>query len=118
MRGEVVVFDKKPIWDDFLASSAGYAFIQQLQQQYPGVEIVLHKNSRVVNVLGSIVRRHQAKQEIVRRIVEIKSQKLWDIPLPGKVFGLFVSGELAKLQNSLGTENCYLDYVKRALSLR
>ncbi|KAG6328675.1 hypothetical protein ID866_10414, partial [Astraeus odoratus] len=118
IRGEAVMFDKKPIWDDFLISSAGYAFIQQLHRQYPGLEIQLHRSRRVVNVHGSIVRRHQAKQEIVRKIVEIRSQQLWDIPLPGKMLGLFVSEDLGKLQDNLGTENCYLNYVKRALIVR
>ncbi|KAI6150083.1 hypothetical protein EDD17DRAFT_1193430 [Pisolithus thermaeus] len=118
LRGDTVMFDKKPIWDDFLAGSAGLSFIQQLQGQYPGVEIQLRKQSRSVTVMGSIARRHLVKQEIVRKIVEIQSQQLWDIPLPGRTLGLFLSEDLTRLQETFSPENCYLNYTKRALVVR
>ncbi|KAI6021198.1 hypothetical protein EDC04DRAFT_3118055 [Pisolithus marmoratus] len=118
LRGDTVMFDKKPIWDDFLTSPAGLSFIQQLQTRYPGVEIQLRRQSRFVAVMGSITRRHLVKQEIVRKIVEVKSQQLWDIPLPGRALGLFLSEDLTRLQETFGPENCYLNYTKRALIVR
>lgn len=118
LRGDTVMFDKKPIWDDFLTGFAGHSFIQQLQEEYPGVQIQLRKQSRTVTVMGSITRRHPVKQKIVRKIVEIKSQQLWDIPLPGRTLGLFLSEDLTRLQETFSPENCYLNYTKRALVIR
>ncbi|KAL4073482.1 hypothetical protein J3A83DRAFT_4091205 [Scleroderma citrinum] len=117
-RGETVMFDKKPIWDDFLISSAGTSFLDRLQQQYPGVEIQLHRTRRVVTVLGSIMRRHAAKQEIIRKLVDVKSLQHWSIPFVGKSLGLFLSEDLLRLQENLGVDNCFFDFSKRSLVVR
>ena len=118
MRGETVMFDKKPIWDDFLVSTAGTSFLDWLHQQYPGLEIQLHRTRRVVTVLGSLARRHQAKQEIIRKLVDVKSLQQWHIPFTGKSLGLFLSEDLLRLQVNLGTGNCFFDFPKRSLVVR
>ncbi|KAI6142800.1 hypothetical protein BKA82DRAFT_532707 [Pisolithus tinctorius] len=118
LRGDTVMFNKKPIWDDFLTGPTGLSFIHQLQREYPGVEVQVRGSSRIVTVMGTITRRHLVKQEIVRKIVEVQSQLLWDIPLPGRTLGLFLSEDLTRLQETFGAENCYLHYGKRALIVR
>ena len=118
MRGETVMFDKKPIWDDFLISSAGTSFIDWLRQQYPGLDIQLHRTRRIVTVLGSLAIRHQAKQEIIRKLVDVKSLQQWDIPFTGKSLSLFLTEDLLKLQDNLGVANCFFDFTKRSLVVR
>lgn len=119
LHGETVTLDKKPLWDDFLIAEAGHTYIGQLQAQYPGVQIQVQTNRRVISLWGPIVMRHRARQDIVRKIVELKAQQFWKIPLSGKLLSLFCSAELSTLQGLLGSENnCILDVGERMLVVR
>lgn len=118
LHGEAVTFNKKPAWDDFLVAEAGRAYIAQVQAQYPGVEIQVQKTRRVVSLWGPVVMRHRARQDIVRKIVELKSQQFWKIPLSGKLLSVFRSAELTTLQELLGAENCIMDFGERVLVVR
>lgn len=118
LHGETVTLDKKPAWDDFLVANAGHTYIAQIQANYPGVQIQVQSNRRVISLWGPIVLRHRARQEIVRKIMELKAQQFWKIPLSGKLLGLFCSAELSTLQELLGAENCILDFGERVLVVR
>ncbi|KAG9311608.1 hypothetical protein JVU11DRAFT_7817 [Chiua virens] len=118
LHGETVTLEKKPLWDDFLIAPAGRAYIGQMQAQYPGVHIEVHLHSRTISLWGPMVMRHRARQEIVRKVVELKAQQLWKIPLSGKLFGIFHSTEFSTLRGLLGFDNCILDFGARVLVVR
>lgn len=118
LQGETVTLDKKPVWDDFLITEAGHTYIAQLQAQYPGIQIQVQNKRRVISLWGPIVMRHRARQDIVRKLVELKAQQFWKIPLTGKLLGIFCSAELSTLQELLGPDNCILDYGERTLVIR
>ncbi|KAF9220744.1 hypothetical protein BS17DRAFT_298861 [Gyrodon lividus] len=118
LNGETVTFDKKPAWDDFFRGPAGHAFIDQLHRQYPGIQIQVQGTRRVLSLWGPIVMRHRARHDIIRKVMDLKLQQFWHIPLAGKVLGVFVSADLTTLQDALGPGNCFLDYGKRSLIVR
>ena len=118
LHGETVTIEKKPLWDDFLIAKAGYNYIAQVQAQYPGVQIQIQGTRRVISLWGPIVMRHRARQDIVRKVMELKAQQFWQIPLSGKLLGIFYSAELSTLQELLGPENCILDIGERNLVVR
>lgn len=118
LHGETITLDKKPLWDDFLVAKAGLAYIAELQAQYPGIQIQVQNNRRVISLWGPIVMRHRARQDIVRKIMELKAQQFWKIPLSGKLLGIYCSAELSTLQGLLGVENCILDIGERVLVVR
>ncbi|KAH0834927.1 hypothetical protein J3R83DRAFT_10611 [Lanmaoa asiatica] len=118
LQGETVTLDKKPLWDDFLVAKAGHIYIDQLQAEYPGVQIQVQNTRRVISLWGPIVLRHRARQDIVRKVMELKAQQFWKIPLSGKLLSIFRSAELSTLQELLGAENCILDFGERILVVR
>ncbi|KAI9568708.1 hypothetical protein HD554DRAFT_706395 [Boletus coccyginus] len=118
LHGETVTLEKKPLWDDFLISQAGHVYIAQVQAQYPGVQVQVQNRRRVISLWGAIGMRHRARQDIVRKLMELKAQQFWKIPLAGKLLGYFCSAELSTLQGLLGLENCVLDIRQRALVVR
>ena len=118
LHGETVTLEKKPLWDDFLVANAGHAYVAQVHAQYPGVQIQVQNKRRVISLWGPIVMRHRARQDIVRKLMELKAQQFWKIPLTGKLLGVFCSAELSTLQGLLGPENCILDFGERALVVR
>ena len=118
LHGETILFEKKPLWDDFLIVKPGHAYIAQVQAQYPGVQIQVQKDRRAISLWGPIVMRHRARQDIVHKIMELKALQFWKIPLSGKLLGIFCSAELSTLQELLGPENCMLDFGERLLVIR
>ncbi|KAF8438837.1 hypothetical protein L210DRAFT_2229535 [Boletus edulis BED1] len=118
LHGETITLEKKPLWDDFLTATAGHAYIAEVQAQYPGIQIRVQHYRRVISLWGPIVVRHRARQDIVRKIMELKAQQFWRIPLSGKLLGIFCSAELCTLQGLLGPENCILDFGERVLVVR
>lgn len=118
LHGETVTLEKKPLWDDFLIANAGHAYIAQVQAQYPGVQIEVQNHRRVISLWGPIVMRHRARQDIVRKLMELKAQQLWKIPLTGKLLPTFCSAELPTLRGLLGPENCFLNIGERILVVR
>ncbi|KIJ63745.1 hypothetical protein HYDPIDRAFT_29094 [Hydnomerulius pinastri MD-312] len=118
LQGETVTLDKKPAWDDFFTNRAGFSFISQLHHQYRGIQIEVHGTRRVLSLWGPIVERRRARQDIIRKVVELKSQQFWHIPLAGKLLGIFLSADLTRLQKNLGLENCVLDWETRSLVVR
>ncbi|KAF8837426.1 hypothetical protein BDN67DRAFT_203388 [Paxillus ammoniavirescens] len=118
LSGETVTLDKKPAWDDFFTGRAGLAFIAQLHRHYHGIQIQVLGTRRVISLWGPMDVRHRARQDIIRKVMELKSQEFWHIPLTGKVLGRFLSASLTTLQETLGPENCFLDNQKRTLVVR
>jgi hypothetical protein len=118
LHGETVTLEKKPLWDDFLIANAGHAYISQVQAQYPGVQIEVQNHRRVISLWGPIVMRHRARQDIVRKLMELKAQQFWKIPLTGKLLRTFCSAELPTLRGLLGSENCFLNIGERVLVVR
>ncbi|KAH7882821.1 hypothetical protein F5I97DRAFT_135092 [Phlebopus sp. FC_14] len=118
LHGETVMLDKKPIWDDYFSCPAGSSFITQLQCQHSGIQIQVQRTRRLLSLWGPVVKRHRARQDIIRKVMELKSQQSWHIPLSGRLLGIFLSAELTNLQEYLGPENCFLNYGKRTLVVR
>jgi hypothetical protein len=118
LHGETIMFDKKPLWDDFLITEAGRLYIAQVQAKYPGIQIQVQNTRRAISLWGPIVMRHRARQDIVRKIMELKALQFWKIPLSGKLWGVFCSAELSTLQELLGPENCIMDFGERVLVVR
>jgi hypothetical protein len=105
-RGEVVTFEKKPIWDRFFAHPSGQSFLRELERQYPGIGIRTQMGK--ILLLGQIAQRQLARRDIMTRFQELRARQRWYIPLSGKVVGAFVSKDLLTLQESVGAENCQI----------
>ncbi|KAF9240475.1 hypothetical protein BU15DRAFT_74063 [Melanogaster broomeanus] len=118
LHGETITLERKPAWDDFFACPAGFSFVAQLHRQYPGIQIQVQSTRRALSLWGPINLRHRARQDIIRKIMELKSLQFWHIPLAGKLLSIFLSADLTSLQEALGPENCFLDCRKRILVVR
>ncbi|KAH7924700.1 hypothetical protein BV22DRAFT_490737 [Leucogyrophana mollusca] len=118
LRGELVVVDKKPVWDGFFARPCGYAYIKELERRYDGIQVQGDLTRRTITLFGPIAKRQYVRREIVKRYEALKAQQFWEIPLTGRLIGLFLCSDLIKLQQDLGEENCILDLGKRNLVIR
>jgi len=105
-HGEVVTFEKRPIWDRFFSHPTGQLFLRELESRYPGIEIQTRMGK--ILLLGPIAQRQLARRDIMMRFQGLQARQRWYIPLSGKVVGAFVSKDLMTLQESVGAENCQI----------
>ncbi|KAH7910343.1 hypothetical protein BJ138DRAFT_116853 [Hygrophoropsis aurantiaca] len=118
LRGEVVLFDKKPVWDGFFARPCGLAYLKALERRYNGMEVQRDLKRRTITLFGPIEKRQDIRREIVKKYMALRAQQFWTIPITGRLIGLFLCSDLIKLQEDLGPENCILDLKIRALVIR
>ncbi|EGO29353.1 hypothetical protein SERLADRAFT_456983 [Serpula lacrymans var. lacrymans S7.9] len=116
-HGDIVMQDKKPVWDDYFSRPVGISYLRNLER-FHGIDIQAEPTRRTIALFGPIVQRDSARYEILGKVNHLRSQKFWDIPLAGRLIGLFVSGDLIKLQQNIGRENVVLNLEKRILTIR
>jgi hypothetical protein len=114
-HGEVVTFQRKPIWDRFFSHPSGYLFLRELESRYPGIG--LRTRMGKILLLGPIKQRQFVRRDIMTRFQELQARQFWRIPLSGKIVGPFVGTNLVTLQKTLGPENCYVHHVSNRRNL-
>jgi len=118
LRGETLRHDGKVAWDGFFSQPAGVAYLRGLELQDPAVSIQLDVTRRIVTLFGSSAKREAIRQILLSKIAELRSQRLYRIPLHGRLIGVFMSADLMALQHKFGPENVFLDLRDRALIIR
>ena len=118
LNGEVVLKDGKTAWDDFFGRHAGVLFLQDLERAHSDIAIEKDSTRRKIRLFGVAEKRSIVREKILEKIEQLRKQKSCFIPLDGPLLAPFLSGELEKLREKLGSENIILDLASRALRLR
>ncbi|KAF9003431.1 hypothetical protein BDQ17DRAFT_1242173 [Cyathus striatus] len=118
LTGEVVRRDGKIAWDGFFGSSVGFMFLQELQRRYFGMNVERNTARRMIRLFGPLLGRRAVREEILRKIDQLHSQRVHVVRIEGRLIGIFMSAELMKLQERLGPENVILDVWNRCLRIR
>ncbi|EIW77156.1 hypothetical protein CONPUDRAFT_84352 [Coniophora puteana RWD-64-598 SS2] len=114
-KGETVVDDKVPVWDDHFSRPAGVEFIRMLDNEYPLARIIVDRSRRIISVWGPIVSRTVICRRIVGKYRYIQSRRRWEIPLSGRLTSMIASNRVYKLQDDLARDRCRLDAPNRRL---
>ena len=118
LYGEIVKDDGKPVWDRFFSQFVGKAYLDRLKIEHPSISIRCNAARRLIIVFGSSFGRRAVRDQILRKVADLKRQKIRTIPLAGRFIGLFMSADLIALQRRLGPENVVLDLLGRSLKVR
>ncbi|KAH8097029.1 hypothetical protein BXZ70DRAFT_306416 [Cristinia sonorae] len=118
LKGDTIRENGSILWDPYFASPAGINFMNELQRQHSGVVINKDNRKRVLSLFGPPGRRQQVRNAILAKAKEMQSRTFKRFSLKGKVVGLFVSPEIAKLQQELGKENVILSLKDQTLTVR
>ena len=115
LRGEKVTDNGQIVWSGFFASKAGIEFLDELEKIHPRVKINRDPRRRTLALFGPDTGRSQVRAEIVARARLLKAQRRHEYAVAGNIVGVFMSEDLAKLQNELGNENVWLDLSHKKL---
>ncbi|KAJ8515869.1 hypothetical protein ONZ45_g6765 [Pleurotus djamor] len=110
LRGEVVRENGRLIWDGFFSSSAGSAFIRDLELTYRGICIEVDIVRRTLVLWGAAAKREPVRDKILDKASELRTTQVFSIPVPRvQLPGLCSSPDMHKLQDELGSENLWLE---------
>ncbi|KAI0945379.1 hypothetical protein AcW1_001614 [Taiwanofungus camphoratus] len=118
LKGERIKQDGEIIWDGFFSRRAGIMYLDDLEHNNPGVMINRDPRRRTLSVFGPASKRLIVQSAILAKVASLRSQRLRSIPLGGRLIGLFMSSDLAKLQRQYGNENVFIDLRSRVLKVR
>ncbi|KAG7446782.1 uncharacterized protein BT62DRAFT_86477 [Guyanagaster necrorhizus] len=118
LKGEVVKLEDKIAWDPYFGYPIGIAFVQNLQRQTPGVEIIPDVVRRCLILRGSSEKREAVRRELISKIKELRAREVRVVSIPREIIGFFVSVELSRLKQELGDENVRVDLWDRLLTVR
>ena len=102
--GEVLKDDRGKVWDDWLGSLAGVAFLDNVQSIYPGILMKLDRVRRTLNLVGNEGDRGMARYTILSKLKSLEEKKIHIIPLQGRLVGLFMDADIIELQNKHGKD--------------
>ncbi|CAL1709050.1 unnamed protein product [Somion occarium] len=118
LRGDIVKHNGEVIWDPFFDRSFGAAYLRELQNQHPGLIIERNLRRRVISLFGPPHSRRLVKEAILAQLSRLRSLKSQSFPIEGHLISLFMSADLAKLQEELGHENVVFNLAKQTLLVR
>ncbi|KJA21517.1 hypothetical protein HYPSUDRAFT_67648 [Hypholoma sublateritium FD-334 SS-4] len=119
LNGEpVIAADGKIAWDDFFATSAGTAFLDNVRNSFRDVPIEVDALRRTIRVFGSSLYRGCAHNNILEKLSEVSARKWFQIPLDGRLASALDGTPFAQLQARLGADNLELDCWRRVLHVR
>lgn len=118
LKGEKVVENGEIVWNGFFTRRAGMYYVQELERKYPGLKVNRDIRRRTLALFGPKHRRNAARTDILAKVAFLRLQKTQTFPIPVNILGLFMSADLAKLQEEIGEENVTIDLGNRILSVR
>ncbi|THH29251.1 hypothetical protein EUX98_g4945 [Antrodiella citrinella] len=116
LKGDLVVQDGSAVWDPFFTSWGGLAFLNELQGTR-GVLINRDVLRRRLSLFGPVGWRVKTRRAIMQKVEEMRSRPYKVFSLVGRVVGLFMSADLAKLQEELGAENIKINLKNKTLTV-
>jgi len=117
LKGDRVVQDGSIVWHPYFTSRASIGFLNELQDQFPGVIIDRDLKRRCLSICGPVGRRVQVRRAILQKVEEMRARPYKVFSLSGRVVGLFMSADLAKLQEELGVENVKINLKEQSLTV-
>ncbi|TCD61818.1 hypothetical protein EIP91_007863 [Steccherinum ochraceum] len=117
LRGNRVMLGGNTVWDPYFASPNGLAFLLELQQNFPGVVINNNPRRRVLSLFGAPGRSQLVRRAIITKAEEMRARPFKKFSLKGRLVGLFISADLAKLQEELGPGNVSIDLAEKTLTV-
>lgn len=118
LRGDIITQNGEFLWDGFFARRGGILYLEDLEKRYPGIIIHRDPRRRRLALFGPAAKRGMVRSAILARVASLRAQKTYILPLQGRMIGLFMSADLARLQRELGAENVKLDLWERVLTVR
>ncbi|KAG5637613.1 hypothetical protein H0H81_003947 [Sphagnurus paluster] len=118
LNWEIVRHGPNFAWDPFFAHPAGISFLQAIEREIPGVSISANVMRRTISLLGCSKLRTRVRHRILDKVEELRAQTIHIISLESRIMGIFIKGDLRKLQAQLGSDNVNLDLRQRQLAIR
>ncbi|TFK47596.1 hypothetical protein OE88DRAFT_777872 [Heliocybe sulcata] len=118
LRGEVLKENGQYVWDTFFSTAAGFAFLSELQQQNPAVQIQSSKRTHKITLHGSASARLKVRTGILEQVETLRECKTLCIPIPRRLVGPFLKMRLRLLQEQIGYENLRVDFASPSVLVR
>lgn len=119
LKGEIVRCDGKEVYDSYLTTREGEEFLRDLSTKNPSVYYECHAQRCHIVLYGYVVNRTRFGNAIIAKVKEIRSQKKYEIPLPGRLYGAALNDRgLRDMRKRHGSDNAYLDVQRRVLYVR
>jgi hypothetical protein len=119
LKGEVVRCDGKVVYDSYFTRREGFEFLQDLATKNPTVCFENDTDRSCVRLYGYIIDRVRFANAIVSKVKEFRSQKIFEILLPGRLMGAAITDKgLKDLRQKYGSDNAVIDIAKGMLRVR
>ncbi|PCH44957.1 hypothetical protein WOLCODRAFT_139348 [Wolfiporia cocos MD-104 SS10] len=118
LKGERITLNGEIVWDDLFSRRAGILYLEELEKHHANVLIQRDLRTRMIRLFGPPYQRAMVRKAILARVAGLRAQKTHRISLDGRLIGLFMSSDLADLQQQLGPENVFLDLWEREIRVR
>ena len=109
LNGEQLYDNGKVVWDPYFARPDGQEFLDKLQQEYAGVNIIASPSRSSIRLLGDAKKRVLVRDRIICSVNERRARIQHVLPLGPDVFAAFADDGFAALEVQLGQGNVLLD---------
>ncbi|KAJ7669045.1 hypothetical protein B0H17DRAFT_217576 [Mycena rosella] len=117
-RGEILRSDGVAVWDYFFTRPDGGTYLRSVAGNEPAVRIEVDAVRRLLKLFGPPPRRAALRTILLRKLTELKAQRVRVIRVSGRVVSAFITTQLARLCSKFGAENIHVDIWESTVTFR
>ena len=119
LKGEIVRCDGKIVYDSYFTSPEGEEFMRDVSTKNPSVYFEHNTQRSHIILHGYVVDRVRFANAIIDKVKELRSQRKFEIRLPGRLYGAVINdARMREMQKLYGLDNAHLDIQRRVLYVR
>ncbi|KAH9924371.1 hypothetical protein B0H21DRAFT_712463 [Amylocystis lapponica] len=115
LRGEQLVKNGEILWHGFFGRAAGITYLQDLQRSFPGVLINRDSRRRTLALFGPGPKRAAVRETLLDKIASLRAKKTYVFRIEQEIISLFMSTDMLRLEQELGTDMVSIDVWRRDL---